>query len=194
MGMGEPLLNLKSVVRAFHLINTEIGIGARHITISTVGVRNKIAALAAEQLQATLAVSLHAPNQALRKRLVPSAAAYPIDALLEDVAKYQEATGRRVSLEYALLGGVNDTLACAKELGETLRRAGLASAHINLIPWNPVDDADGLRRPSNADVSRFQQALEESHGVGKTSVRISRGLDAAAACGQLRNEMMRLKA
>lgn len=110
MGMGEPLLNLKSVVEAQRIINKDIGIGARMITISTVGVPNAIRMLAKEKLQSTLAVSLHAPNQKLRESLIPSAKAYPLDDLLWDCQQYFATTGRRVTFEYTIMSGVNDSV------------------------------------------------------------------------------------
>lgn len=108
MGMGEPLLNLPAVVAAYRIMKDDIGISGRAITISTVGVPNAIRTLAAHNLTATLAVSIHAPNQELRERLIPSAKAYPLWALMEDCTAYFEATGRRVTFEYTLMAGVND--------------------------------------------------------------------------------------
>ena len=108
MGMGEPLLNINSVVRAFHIINKDMGIGARSITISTVGVNKQISRLAEHKLQCTLAVSIHAPNQTLRETIVPSARVYPIQQLMRDCQSYFKTTGRAVTFEYTLLAGVND--------------------------------------------------------------------------------------
>lgn len=107
--MGEPLLNLKAVVKAQQVINKDIGIGARMITISTVGVPNAISMLAKYNLQSTLAVSLHAPDQQLREKLIPSAKAYPLDALMWDCQQYYNSTGRRVTFEYTVMAGVNDS-------------------------------------------------------------------------------------
>ena len=113
MGMGEPLLNLRAVTAAARFINADLGVGARRITVSTVGVPNAIGMLARAltdpPLQLTLAVSVHAPNQAVRQKIVPSAKAYPLDALLQDCQKFLEVTGRRVTFEYTLLAGVNDS-------------------------------------------------------------------------------------
>ncbi|CAG9467009.1 unnamed protein product [Pedinophyceae sp. YPF-701] len=213
MGMGEPLLNLPSVLEAVTFLNEDLGISMRKITISTVGVPNAIPRLAAAHLQATLAVSIHAPTQQLREQIVPSAKAYPIEALMKDCAEYFKATGRRVSFEYTLLSGVNDGPEHAAELARLLRRHGLggpsnpalmgssrrgnrggaqednsappsSSWHVNLIPWNPVDESE-FKRPSRDTVRRFKEALE-SKGI-PCSVRQTRGLEAAAACGQLRN-------
>lgn len=109
MGMGEPLLNMGQVVKAYEILNKQVGIGARNITISTVGVPNTIRKLASYKLQLTLAVSLHAPNQALRETLVPSAKGYPLEELLKDCRMYFKSTGRRVTFEYTLLENVNDS-------------------------------------------------------------------------------------
>lgn len=184
MGMGEPLLNVPSVMRAHEILNTEVGIGARHITISTVGVPNAIMRLASYDTQSTLAVSIHAPNQKLRESIVPSAKAYPLRALMADCAGYFEATGRRVTFEYCLLAGENDGLEHAQELADLLRKHGNMRSHVNLIPWNPVDESE-FKRPSKNSVRRFIGVLEKA-GI-RCSVRVTRGLEAAAACGQLRN-------
>ena len=184
MGMGEPLLNIPSVMRAHEIINKELQIGARHITVSTVGVPNAIMKLAEYDTQSTLAISIHAPNQKLREQIVPSAKAYPLTALMNDCSNYFEATGRRVTFEYTLLAGVNDSIQDAQALAALLRKHGNMRSHVNVIPWNPVDDSE-FKRPSRNGVRRFVQVLE-SAGI-KSSIRITRGLEAAAACGQLRN-------
>ena len=185
MGMGEPLLNLPNVLAAFRAINEDIGIGARSVTISTVGVPNTLDRMAQEELQLTLAVSLHAPNQKLRETLVPSAKAYPLPALLEDCKRYFTKTGRRVSFEYTLMKGVNDGEDHAKQLAALLSKSGHRGAHVNLIPYNPVAESD-YARPESVNAGKFKRVLED---LGITaSVRVTRGLDAAAACGQLRNE------
>ncbi|GAB4823741.1 hypothetical protein N2152v2_010787 [Parachlorella kessleri] len=161
MGMGEPLLNLPSVLRAYEILNKDLGIGARHITISTVGVPNAIARLAARQLQSTLAVSIHAPTQALREQVVPSARAYPLEALMQDCTEYFRVTGRRVTFEYTLLAGVNDSPQHAEQLAALLRRhdADMRS-HVNVIPWNPVDESE-FKRPTKGAVAAFVSALEQ---------------------------------
>lgn len=185
MGMGEPLLNLPSVMRAHSVLNQELGIGARHITISTVGVPNAIRNLARHDTQSTLAVSIHAPNQQLRESIVPSARAYPLDALLQDCAEYFAITGRRVTFEYTLLAGVNDGVAQAEELAAVLWRHGSMRSHVNVIPWNPVDESE-FSRPTKRGVQQFVDVLAKN-GIA-ASVRHTRGLEAAAACGQLRNQ------
>jgi 23S rRNA (adenine2503-C2)-methyltransferase len=180
MGMGEPLLNADNVLAAVRSINTDIGIGQRLITISTVGIPGKIRRLAEHQLQATLAVSLHASNQALRETLIPSARQYPLTDLLQECRDYVNLTGRRVSFEYILLAGLNDCTTHAVELAQHLR--GFQS-HVNLIPYNPISEVD-YQRPDPQRIQAFVNVLKERHIA--VSVRRSRGLEADAACGQLR--------
>jgi 23S rRNA (adenine2503-C2)-methyltransferase len=180
MGMGEPLANLGNVVAAVNCINKDIGISQRSITVSTVGIPGKIHELAEHELQVTLAVSLHAPTQRLRTKLVPTAEHYPIDDLLDECRDYVRITGRRLSVEYILLAGVNDDPAQAAELATKLRGF---QTHVNLIPYNPIDDAD-FDRPTPRDIKDFVDVLERQHIA--VSVRYSKGLGANAACGQLR--------
>jgi 23S rRNA (adenine2503-C2)-methyltransferase len=180
MGMGEPLLNLSHVLTAVRSLNEDVGIGQRSITVSTVGIPKQILKLAEEKLQITLAVSLHASNQRVREQLVPSAAHYPIQAILDDCRAYVTQTGRRVTFEYIVLAGVNDLPEHAIELAKQLR--GFQS-HVNLIPYNPINEAD-YQRPSERDLNQFL-ALLEDHKIA-ASIRRSRGLDRDAACGQLR--------
>ncbi len=188
MGMGEPLLNREAVVQAILRLNQDVGISQRHITISTVGVTKQIAQLATHDLQVTLAVSLHAPNQSLREQLIPSAKYYPLEHLLTDCHDYMQSTGRRVSFEYTLLGGVNDQMHHARELATLIQSAMLAGmqAHVNLIPYNPVSDVD-FQRPNLEHVKFFLKKLQ-SYRVA-ASVRQTRGLDQDAACGQLRGRI-----
>ncbi|MGF1492513.1 MAG: 23S rRNA (adenine(2503)-C(2))-methyltransferase RlmN [Microcoleaceae cyanobacterium] len=180
MGMGEPLLNTKNVVAAVKCLNQDIGIGQRSITISTVGLPGRIRQLAEYQLQVTLAVSLHASNQTLRQQLIPSATHYLMEQLLSECRDYVKITGRRVSFEYILLAGLNDRPEHAQELAQHLR--GFQS-HVNLIPYNPISEVD-YQRPSNHQVKDFVENLKQQHIA--VSVRYSRGLEADAACGQLR--------
>jgi 23S rRNA (adenine2503-C2)-methyltransferase len=182
MGMGEPLLNLTNVVGAVHSLNQDVGIGQRHITVSTVGIPREIENFANHHLQVTLAVSLHAPNQELRERLIPSAKRYPIPELIRDCRQYVEITGRRISFEYTLLAGVNDQPQHGEELAQLLRGF---QCHVNLIPYNPIVDAD-YQRPSPQAVQSFANTLEKLHIA--TSIRQTRGLTASAACGQLRSQ------
>lgn len=179
MGMGEPLLNLAEVVRSIEILNKDIGIGQRSLTVSTVGLPDKIIQLAQQKLQITFAVSLHASNQALRQQLIPSAKHYPLSQLLQDCREYVQITGRRVSFEYILLAGVNDLPQHAQELAQKIR--GFQS-HVNLIPYNPISDAD-YQRPEAERIEKFKNILEKENIA--VSVRYSRGLDANAACGQL---------
>ncbi|KAM4104473.1 hypothetical protein ACJW30_06G160300 [Castanea mollissima] len=187
MGMGEPMLNLKSVLEAHQCLNKDVQIGQRMITISTVGVPNTIRKLASHKLQSTLAVSLHAPNQKLREAIVPSAKSYPLDAIMKDCKDYYLETSRRVSFEYALLAGVNDKTEHAVELAELLHQWG-RSYHVNLIPFNPIEGSD-YQRPHKKAVMAFAAALESRKIT--VSTRQTRGLDASAACGQLRNKFQK---
>jgi len=180
MGMGEPLLNTDNVVAALRCLNQDVGIGQRTMTVSTVGIPDRIRKLAASQLRATLAVSLHASNQPLREKLIPSAKHYPLEALLDECREYVQLTGRRVTFEYILLAGLNDCPEHAIELAKHLR--GFQS-HVNLIPYNPISEVD-YQRPSPQRIQTFVNALKAKHIV--VSVRQSRGLAADAACGQLR--------
>ncbi len=180
MGMGEPLLNDQSVLAAVRSINQDIGIGQRCITISTVGIPGRIRRWAEHQLQATLAVSLHASNQSMREQLVPSARQYPLPMLLEECREYVQITGRRVTFEYILLAELNDLPAHADELAHHLR--GFQS-HVNLIPYNPIQEME-YQRPTPKRVETFVQRLQAA-GIA-VSVRQPRGLEANAACGQLR--------
>ncbi|RCV29252.1 hypothetical protein SETIT_5G469100v2 [Setaria italica] len=187
MGMGEPMLNLKSVLEAHRCFNKELKIGQRMMTISTVGVPNTIKMLASHKLQSTLAVSLHAPNQKLRETIVPSAKSYPLGALMDDCKSYFLETGRRVSFEYTLLAGINDEKEHAEELAELLHTCG-GGYHVNLIPYNPIEGSE-YKRPYRKVVQAFVDALEARKIT--VSVRQTRGLDANAACGQLRNEFQK---
>jgi 23S rRNA (adenine2503-C2)-methyltransferase len=189
MGMGEPLLNIEAVLTAIDCLCTDLGMAQRQITVSTVGVARTLptlAELALERLgraQFTLAVSLHAPDQRLREQLIPTANRYPIEALLEDCRRYVTITGRRVSFEYILLGGLNDQPHHAEALARLIR--GFQS-HVNLIPYNPIAEEE-FRRPAPGAVEAFRRGLQQ-RGIA-VSVRASRGLDADAACGQLRRRL-----
>ncbi len=180
MGMGEPLLNLDEVLAAVLCLNQDIGIGMRSLTISTVGIRDRIRQLAEHKLQLTFAVSLHASNQQLREQLIPSAKRYPLADLLQECRDYVKITGRRVTFEYILLAGLNDQPEHGIELAQHLR--GFQS-HVNLIPYNPISEVD-YQRPSPRRIQAFVEALEQ-HNIA-VSVRRSRGLEKDAACGQLR--------
>ena len=182
MGMGEPLQNYAETMRFIRIVHDPAGldIGARRITVSTSGVVPRIDALAAEPLQLNLAVSLHAPNDELRSELVPINRRYPIAVLMASIDRYIEETGRRVSFEYALMRGINDSDEIAHELAALLRGR---LCHVNIIPLNPVDILP-YERPDLAGIERFAGILRTA-GI-PTTVRYSRGLDIDAACGQLR--------
>lgn len=180
MGMGEPLINIDEVVAAVKSLNIDVGIASRSLTISTVGLPGKIYQLAEHHLQVTFAVSLHAPNQQLREKLIPTANNYPLNTLISECRQYVQITGRRVTFEYILLAGVNDLPQHAKELSKLLRGF---QTHVNLIPYNPISEAD-YQRPSSDRIKLFTEILQNERIA--VSVRYSRGLEADAACGQLR--------
>jgi 23S rRNA (adenine2503-C2)-methyltransferase len=182
MGMGEPLQNYAETMKFITIIHDPQGldIGARRITVSTSGIVPKIDALADEPLQLNLAISLHAPDDELRSRLVPINRRYPIATLMAAVDRYIAKTGRRVSFEYALMRGVNDGEQTADDLANLLRGR---LCHVNIIPLNPVELLP-YERPDPAGIERFAAILRTA-GI-PTSVRYSRGLDIDAACGQLR--------
>ncbi len=193
MGMGEPLANYEATLRAVHLLNAPygLGIGMRHLTVSTVGLVPQIRRLASERLQLTLAVSLHAPIDELRNELVPVNRRWPVADLLDAGRDYVRETGRRISFEYVLMETVNDMPGLAATLGELLRARsegvttedeGALPFHVNLIPWNPVYGLQ-YRRPGRDRVEAFVRELH-ARGVPAT-VRLERGVDIDAACGQL---------
>ncbi|MCD7888234.1 MAG: 23S rRNA (adenine(2503)-C(2))-methyltransferase RlmN [Clostridiales bacterium] len=184
MGIGEPLDNYDNVMRFLALVNDPDGlnIGMRHISLSTCGLVEKIDLLAEEQLQLTLSVSLHAPDDATRSRLMPVNRAVGVDRLMESCRRYFDKTGRRISYEYAMVDGVNDSDWQADRLAALLKGQG---AHVNLIPLNNVEESP--LKPSRR-VAAFQKRLE-SHGVTCT-VRRKLGGDIDASCGQLRRKAM----
>lgn len=184
MGIGEPLDNFDQVLKFLHLISSPEGvnIGMRNISLSTCGLVPGIDRLAQHKLQLTLSVSLHAPNDQIRSGMMPVNNAYPVDQLIKAVRRYQDTTGRRVSFEYSMVRGVNDSDECAKQLADLIRGMG---AHVNLIPINPVDGSP-YSATDEASVRRFQHELERL-GVNAT-VRRRLGTDISAACGQLRRE------
>jgi 23S rRNA (adenine2503-C2)-methyltransferase len=186
MGMGEPLLNYDAVLKAVRILNAECGIAMRHITLSTVGIVPNIDKLADENLQLTLAVSLHAPNDTLRTRLVPVNKTYPLDRLMTACRRYAAHTGRRLTFEYVLLRGVNDEPEHARELAHLIK--GMAAA-VNVIPYNPTSVAEPFGRPEPSRIAAFRQILEDA-GIVVTQ-RKERGRQIAAACGQLVTEAAR---
>ncbi len=184
MGIGEPLDNFDNVLRFLELVNSEDGmnISMRHISLSTCGLVPKIDALAQKKLQISLAISLHGPNNEIRSKIMPVNKAYDIDTLLDACRRYYAATSRRIHFEYAMIDGVNDTPAHAKEL---LRRLKGLPAHVNMIPLNHVEESP-LKPSSKAAVAAFQKILEDG-GVTAT-VRRTLGGDIDASCGQLRRK------
>ena len=185
MGMGEPMANYDEMIRAIKILTDPrgFGLGQRHITISTIGIKAGIERLAEENLQIGLAISLHAPNNELRKKLVPTATSDSVEEIIEAGHNYFKKTGRRVTFEYALMDGVNDSREIANELAELLRGNG---SHVNLIPINPT--AGNFKRPSKSRVFEFKRILSEA-GVNCT-IRIEKGSEISAACGQLRTDLI----
>jgi 23S rRNA (adenine2503-C2)-methyltransferase len=185
MGMGEPLANLDATVAAVRmLIDPELfGISPRRVTISTVGVVPAMDELGALDLPMNLAVSIHAPNDEIRSQIVPLNKRWKIDEVLAASKRYVERTKRRITFEYVLLSGVNDSEANATELAERIARLGrVGDYHVNLIPVNA--GPGGFSRPPVARMERFAEVLQE-HGIAAT-LRISKGQDIAAGCGQLK--------
>lgn len=182
MGQGEPLLNLDNVLKAIDIFNKDFVIGIRRLTVSTCGIVPQINRLAELDFQPTLAVSLHAPNHKLRQELMPIENKYPIDALMSALKNYVGNTGRRITIEYTLIKGFNDTVECAKELAKLLIDL---KANINLIIYNP-NDKDDFEKPDKLSVQKFKYILEQSGK--KVTIRLERGSDIDAACGQLSNK------
>lgn len=187
MGMGEPMANYQSVIESVRRLADPdlLGISPRRIVVSTSGLIPRITQLGDEKLPVTLAISLHAARDELRDVLVPINRKYPVGDLVEAAQGYGAKTGRRVSYEWVLLAGVNDTERDAKELGGLLRRK---LAHVNLIPFNPVEGTP-YRAPDRPSIRRFKEMVE-AQGLNVT-VRDTRGREADAACGQLHERVMR---
>nr|WP_221276960.1 23S rRNA (adenine(2503)-C(2))-methyltransferase RlmN [Deinobacterium chartae] len=181
MGMGEPLLNYNHTMNAARLLLSEdtLNMSNRRVTLSTVGLPKGIRRMAEEDVNVKLAISLHAPDEETRQRIIPTAHANTIEEIMDSAREYQNKTGRRVTFEYAMLRGVNDHLWQADLLADLLR--GMVS-HVNLIPMNPWDGS-GFEESREQDLQAFYDRLEE-RGI-PVSVRRSRGRDAGAACGQL---------
>ena len=184
MGMGEPMDNYENVIRFLKLVNNDDGlnIGMRNISLSTCGVIPGIKKLQDENLQLTLSVSLHAPNDMVRTKLMPVNKKYPVDELLSACREYAQLTSRRISYEYAMFGGVNDSDECAVELANKLKGT---LAHINLIPANDVTES-GLKSSTPERIKRFSEILEKAGR--NVTVRRSLGGDIDASCGQLRSK------
>ena len=187
MGQGEPLLNYDNLIPAIDLLNSAAEVGHRRITVSTAGVVPKIDALATENRQVTLALSLHAPNDALREQIMPINRKWDIASLMTSLHGYYHATHRRITIEYILLDELNDKPEHAHELGQLLQSL---HCNINLIPYNPIGTINGktvtYRRPSISACETFKTILTE-YGK-KVTLRMERGADIDAACGQLANK------
>lgn len=183
MGMGEPLLNYEATVKAMRLLNSELGIAMRHLTVSTVGFVPGIRRLAQEKMQVTLAVSLHAPTDDLRRQLIPAMTEWSLAEIMDACREYLRQTGRRVTFEYCLIDGVNDGTKEAQELARLLEGV---NCHVNLIPYNPVSGLAFYKRPRKS-IRAFRGMLE---GAGiRVTQRVQRGPDIDAACGQLRTKI-----
>jgi len=180
MGMGEPLLNLKNVVRSLNLLHEEVGLSYRHLSVSTVGIVPQIYELAEENLPIHLALSLHSPVDEIRERLMPVNKKWSVRETVKAMRDYQKATGRKITIEYLLIGEVTDTLGQAAELANLIK--GVPSV-VNLIPFNWVQTDQGFARPAPERVRAFRRELE-ARGVNVTQ-RMERGHEIAAACGQL---------
>ena len=185
MGMGEPMANYDEMIRAVKILTHPrgFGLGQRHITISTIGIASGIEKLADENLQIGLAISLHAPTNDLRKKLVPTAKDDSVEEIIESGRYYFKRTGRRVTFEYALMDGINDSPDVAHNLAKLLQGNG---SHVNLIPINPT--AGDFKRPSNNRVHEFERILSKA-GINCT-IRIEKGTEISAACGQLRTDII----
>ncbi|MBR0470560.1 MAG: 23S rRNA (adenine(2503)-C(2))-methyltransferase RlmN, partial [Clostridia bacterium] len=186
MGIGEPLDNFDNIIKFLHNVNHEKGlnIGYRHITLSTCGVVPKIYDLAEENLPITLTISLHAPNNEIRDTIMPVNHKYKIDELIKACKYYYEKTGRRISFEYSLIHGVNDSTENAAELANLIKGMG---AHVNLIPVNKVEERD-FEKGSKSEINAFREKLEKM-GINAT-IRRELGSDISASCGQLRKKVL----
>lgn len=187
MGSGEPLDNYENVLRFIRLANDKNGLclGQRHITLSTCGLVEKIYNLLEQDLQITLAVSLHAPNDAIRQKIMPIAKKYKMQEILQACKEYSDKTKRRVTLEYALIQGVNDSDECAEELASKLHHM---LCHVNLIPVNDVKERN-YKKSSEERVQKFAYLMEQK-GI-ETTIRRKLGSDIDAACGQLRHAFLK---
>lgn len=180
MGMGEPLLNLDNVVTSMRLLHDEVGLSYRHITVSTVGLVPQIKELEKVDLPIHLALSLHSPFDHVRDKLMPVNRRWPVSVVVQTMKDYARATGRKVTFEYLLINGVNDTIDQAEALARLVKGVPCV---VNLIPFNWVDTGHGYARPGADQVKAFRNVLEQNR-VNVTQ-RVERGHDIAAACGQL---------
>jgi 23S rRNA (adenine2503-C2)-methyltransferase len=190
MGIGEPFDNYDNMMDFFRVVNDQKGlsIGARHITVSTSGLADKIYKFADENIQINLAVSLHAPNNELRTKIMKINRAYPLEKLMPAIDYYLEKTNRRITFEYILLSDVNDHKEEALQLAKLLKNKRHLS-YVNLIPYNPVDEHNQYQRSTKDAIVEFYGTLLE-HGIN-CGVRVEQGTDIDAACGQLRSKQIK---
>lgn len=186
MGMGEPLWNYEALVKSIRILGDEVGLSYRHITVSTVGVAPGIRALAREAMPITLALSLHAPDDETRQRMIPTARKWKLEEILNACSEYSSSTQRNLTFEYLLIGGMNDSIDQAAALANLLNCHRLPG-NVNLIPFNYVETSQGFRRPSQESITAFRAELERLGRV--TTQRMTRGHSVSAACGQLRRSM-----
>lgn len=183
MGQGEPLLNFDNLIKSIKIFREQFQIGSRRITVSTCGLIPQINKLADLDFQSTLAISLHAPNQEKRAKIMPVANKYPFNDLINCLKKYAEATGRRVTVEYVLMRGINDSVDDAKQLALSISKL---KSNVNLIVYNQNEKSD-FKKPSKESIQKFKYILEASGK--KVTIRLERGADIDAACGQLSAKM-----
>lgn len=179
MGQGEPLLNFDNFIDSVKMFREQFQVGARRITVSTCGIIPAINKLADMDFQSTLAISLHAPDNDIRKEIMPISKKYQFDGLLDTLKSYTQKTGRRVTVEYVLIGGVNDSHEDAKKLAYAISKL---KSNVNLIVYNPHEKSE-YKKPSKENVMKFKYILEASGK--KVTIRLERGADIDAACGQL---------
>lgn len=183
MGQGEPLLNFDNLISSIKVFREQFQIGARRITVSTCGIIPQINKLAEMNFQSTLAISLHAPDNDIRKKIMPVSKKYPFDELIKALKSYTQKTGRRVTVEYVLIGGINDSLEDAKKLAFAIAKL---KSNVNLIVYNTHEKSD-YKKPSKENIMKFKYILEASGK--KVTIRLERGADIDAACGQLSSKM-----
>ncbi len=183
MGMGEPLLNLKNLVKSLHLLHDEVGLSYRHMTVSTVGIVPQIYELAEERLPIHLALSLHSPLDEVRSPLMPVNKKWPVAEVIKAMRDYHKATGRKITIEYLLIHDLTDSVNQATELARLIKGVPVV---VNLIPFNYVSTDQGYQRPTRERVRAFRNELERLRV--NTTERVERGHDIAAACGQLAGE------
>lgn len=185
MGQGEPLLNFDNLIASIKMFREQFQVGARRITVSTCGIIPQINKLADMNFQSTLAVSLHAPDNNVREKIMPVSARYPFDDLLDTLNVYTRKTGRRVTIEYVLIGGINDSVDDAKKLAFAISKL---KSNVNLIVFNPHEQSS-YKKPSKENIMKFKYILEASGK--KVTIRLERGADIDAACGQLSSKIKR---